>query len=474
MTARAARSGALRRSALSTSLIIVSACGNTQLDRGVGDQPERISLTFADVSHNPGSELQSFADAVARLSKDTVRIEFRGGAHANDVQYETAIIKNVEDGRFDLGWAAPRPWHAMGMTTFDALAAPLLVDSYALQEAVLDSEVADAMLDGLDGSGLVGLGILPGPMRIIGAADRPFLRPDDFHGATVAIQDSAIAVSTFEALGATTTAIRTGGAIDGADAIEQQASSMVGNSYDRVMTHVTVNLSLWPRPLILFANEARFDSLTDKQREAMRLAAREVASSAKDSLERGEQAAISILCDRGVDIVTASAADLSTLRDAVQQVYGQLEQDPATAQHIAAIIEMKAQLGASDAPGTCADVAASPSTGQPAAVGFPDGIYETQISAEDVKDRPQDSGCPCTWGFTLDDGSFMVADPNERPTRVEFFGDHMTLPDWKGPNASITVRWVFDEQSQAVTFSEMVGGTDDDRFVFERTWVKAD
>jgi hypothetical protein len=26
----------------------------------------------------------------------------------------------------------------------------------------------------------------------------------------------------------------------------------------------------------------------------------------------------------------------------------------------------------------------------------------------------------------------------------------------------------------AVTFSEMVGGTEEDRFVFERTWVKVD
>jgi hypothetical protein len=50
----------------------------------------------------------------------------------------------------------------------------------------------------------------------------------------------------------------------------------------------------------------------------------------------------------------------------------------------------------------------------------------------------------------------------------------MTLLDWNGANASITVRWAFDEQSQTVTFSEMVGGTDDDRFVFERTWVKVD
>jgi Bacterial extracellular solute-binding protein, family 7 len=248
----------------------------------------------------------------------------------------------------------------------------------------------------------------------------------------------------------------------------------VGNRYDSVMKHISVNVSLWPRPLILFANEAKYGSLTDEQREAIRIAAREAASSAMDGPRREDEAAIATLCARGAHIVTASVADLSTLRDAVQPVYDQLEQDPATARHIAAIVEMKAQLGASEAPGTCAEIAASPPLEQPDGVGFPDGSYETEITAEEVRDRPQDAGCPCTWGFTLEDGAFRFADPAESPSPVEFFGDHMTLPNWNGPDTSITLRWVFEEQSQQVTFSEMVGGTDDDRFVFERTWVKVD
>jgi TRAP-type C4-dicarboxylate transport system substrate-binding protein len=474
MTSRTARPGARRRSALAVLLVIVSACGNAGLNRGVGDQPQRITLTFATIFHDPGIELQSFADAVASRSEDTVRIEFRGDAHADEVKYETAIVNDVKDGKVDLGWVAPRPWHGMGITTFDALAAPLLVDSYALQQAVLDSPVAVAMLDGLDGSGLVGLGILPGPLRIVGAADRPFLRPVDFDGATVAIQDSAIAVSTFEALGATTMAIGGGGRVEGADALEQQAGSFVGNNYERVMNHISINMSLWPRPLILFANKGRYDALTGEQQEAIRLAARDAAPSAMGALLREDEVAIATLCERGADIVTASAADLSMLRDAVQPVYDQLDQDPATAQHIAAIAAMKVQLGLSDAPRTCPSAAASPSAGLPEGVGFPDGTYETEITAEEVKDRPQDAGCPCTWGFILEHGAFRLSDPAEQPVDVEFFGDHMTLPHWNGPDRSITVRWVYDAQTQQVTFSELVGGTEDDRFVFERTWVRSD
>lgn len=473
MTPRTARSEAKRRAAAAALLVVVAACGDAAIDRGVGDQPQRITLTFANVAHDPGIELQEFADAVANRSGDTVRIEFRGDSHADEVEYEKAIVQEVKDGKVDLGWVAPRPWRGMGITTFDALAAPLLVDSYALQQAVLDSPVAVAMLDGLDGSGLVGLGILPGPLRIVGAADRPFLRPDDFHGTTVAIQDSAIAASTFEALGAKTMAIGTGGSVEAADALEQQAGSFVGNNYERVMKHITSNLSLWPRPLILFANKAKHDTLTGEQQEAIRLAARDAAPSATERLLREDEIAIATLCKRGAEIVTASDGELSTLRNAVQPVYDQLEEDPATAQHIAAILAMKAQLGLSNAPRRCPSAAATPSVGQPDGVGFPDGTYEAEITAEEVQGRPEAPACPCTWAFTLNDGAFMLTGQAEPPFDIEFFGDRLTLPNWNGPDRSISVRWVYDAQTRHVTFSELVGGTEDDRFVFERTWLRA-
>jgi hypothetical protein len=50
----------------------------------------------------------------------------------------------------------------------------------------------------------------------------------------------------------------------------------------------------------------------------------------------------------------------------------------------------------------------------------------------------------------------------------------MTLPDWDQAQAdpAISFRWAFDAAAQTVTFSGMAGGTDNDRVVFERTWVK--
>src|SRR4029079_16026040 len=112
-------------------------------------------------------------------------------------------------------------------------------------------------------------------------------------------------------------------------------------------------------------------------------------------------------------------------------------------------------------------------TESPTATAIPNGLYETVVpETELVSD---DLGqCPCTWGFTVNGDQFGLTGPGEEPTRVEFSGDQMTLPDWDQAQAdpAISFRWDFDAAAQTVTFSGMAGGTDNDRVVFERTWVK--
>jgi hypothetical protein len=107
------------------------------------------------------------------------------------------------------------------------------------------------------------------------------------------------------------------------------------------------------------------------------------------------------------------------------------------------------------------------------ATAIPNGLYET-IVPETEQARDDLGACPCTWAFSIDGDQFGLTGPGEQPTRVEFSGDQMTLPEWNPGQAdpAISVRWVFDAEAQTATLSGMVGGTDDDRFVFERTWVK--
>ena len=81
-------------------------------------------------------QLTRFADEVAKLSGDTMRIEFRDNQHAGDRDQEVDTIEDVRAGKADLGWEGARVWDWLGIHNFDPLIAPLLINSYPLERRV--------------------------------------------------------------------------------------------------------------------------------------------------------------------------------------------------------------------------------------------------------------------------------------------------------------------------------------------------
>jgi TRAP-type transport system periplasmic protein len=421
--------------------------------RGVGSQPASIVLSLAN--GNDGYDLlQQFADGAATATGGTVTIEVKQRVHGGDPAYESAIIDDVAAGTYDLGWVAPRPWHAKGVTSFDALMAPFLVDSHALQRAVLESDLQQEMLAGLEGTGLVGLGILPGPLRRVATAADGFRAPGDLRGKVVGIQDADIAARTFEALGASTKNLPSGGTLDGADAVEQQLGSMVGNRYHQALPHVTVDLALWPRSVILFANKARFDSLSAEQQTALRGVATQLLGSTIAKEEAEDTLAVAQLCADGANIVIAGTDAAAALQTAVRPVYVELEKDATTAAMLKRIAEMKAGIPTATSTTACPSQPASP--GSQTAGGFPEGTYEARLSCDELEaywaDHPELTvedrfPCPVVMGFTLKDDKWVETDGHPWP--FSFFGDHVQLDYF-------TMRWSWD--GTQVTFSEISGG----------------
>jgi TRAP-type C4-dicarboxylate transport system substrate-binding protein len=180
----------------------------------------------------------------------------------------------------------------------------------------------------------------------------PLLAPDDYAGLTVGVQQSLVTDETMHALGAEPVWFPAGGEIDAFDAIEQQAASIDGNEYDTVGTHLTGNVSLWPRPLVIFTSKRVFDSLNPDQREALRQAVVNVIPARTAAIRRAEQEAVGNLCRRGLAFETANPDDLAALRTAVQPVYDVLARDRETKRFLTAIAEMGDGVAAEPAP-TC-------------------------------------------------------------------------------------------------------------------------
>ena len=133
----------------------------------------------------PGPALASWADEVSRRSGGTLEIEFANGWRLGEPAYEAATIEDVRAGEIDMAWVGARAFDHVGVNSFQALVAPMLVDSYELQAAVFEAGIPEQMLEGLDEIELAGIGVLPGPMRKVLGVSKPFVRPADFAGAIV-------------------------------------------------------------------------------------------------------------------------------------------------------------------------------------------------------------------------------------------------------------------------------------------------
>ena len=243
-----------------------------------------------------------------------------------------------------MAWVGARAFDQAGVTSFQALLAPLLIDNLELQGKVFDAGIPQEMLSGLDKLDLVGIGVLPGPMRKVLGIREPFTKPGDFAAAVVGIQDSGVADQTFHALGATAKPVPAGAKLDGLDAYEQQLASIQGNQYADDAKYVTGNLNLWPRPLVIIANRAAYDQLSADQHEIM-------AAAAKDGVPRRHGGRTSrrhergtALCKAGLTFAQSSDADLNAFEKALAPVYATIRNDPANAAWLDRIAGIKQSL----------------------------------------------------------------------------------------------------------------------------------
>jgi TRAP-type C4-dicarboxylate transport system substrate-binding protein len=396
-------------------MAVLAGCTGPGLDKAGGTQARQpLVLTLANFI-GQSLELDGFAGEVQRLSAGTMRIDIRSRWRPGQVDSENGLIGDVGAGKADLGVAGSRAWDSAGVSSFRALSAPLLINSYALQDRVLRSPVTGQMLRGLRPLGLAGIGVLPGPLsKPLGIA-RPLLRPSDYAGLRIGVQQSLVADATMRALGATPVWFPATRAMTGLDGIEQQISSIEGYQYDKVGRYLTANVSLWPRPLVLFANGKTWAALTPAQRRILSQAVTGDQAAETNVARYNERTDTAILCRRGLlRFLTASPADLAALRRAIQPVVHQLQRDPQTGRYIRQIEAMGKGVAAEPAPG-CGHAA------RPAGKAGPlDGVWQFTTTPADLRALagvsqgdivPENYG---TYTFVIDRGRFAFTQENRQ------------------------------------------------------------
>jgi TRAP-type C4-dicarboxylate transport system substrate-binding protein len=365
------------------SLLVVAllaGCDSDNSDRAGAAKPvEAKVLTMANANGELG-ELEAFDKAVRRVSGGRLRIKWLneyGKGHAGNL--EVNVIRDVSGGKADLGWAGTRVFDELGDPAFNPLHAPLLIDSYELEERVLSDGVVDPMLESLSDLELQGVGVLPGPMRRP-LGRQPLRGPGDWTGRRISESGGEQIAAALRSLGArpsydNPSVTEPTGKLDG---IETHVASVPGNHYHYDFPYLTGNVVLWPRPLVLFAGPEVSSEDLAVLRKAAKDAIPETAALSR-SLESDGRTEV---CRTGLKVVSASAADVDALRAAFEPVGEKLARDEGTRTAVARIRQLSREGGSGATTFRCPD-ASKPASG----AAIPPGTYRTTLTRADVREH---------------------------------------------------------------------------------------
>ena len=368
-----AASGVIRALAALAVLLTSVGCAGSGSDKAGGEDggtPMVLRLESEDDRVFTGAP--EFAAAVERLSGGSLRIEFVQAGLGDRVDYERGVVEDVRQGKAQLGIVALRVWDRLGVTSFRGLLAPLLVDSLELQQRALEGPLAGRMLDGVEQAGVVGIALLPGPLRRPLGRTRPLLGPESYAGATFGIRPGGVAEETARAFGARPQGY-VSGSLSGLDGAELDPTTIAYNGYDRARATLTTNVVLWPKPFSIVMNRDAFARLTPAQRTLLRRAGREAVAPELRQIARDDAAGLGAACEHGgLRFATASPGELAALRRAVQPIYRELEQDALARDVLASVARMRGDAVAASAIAPCKGAGA---TGERAARSPVDGRW---------------------------------------------------------------------------------------------------
>jgi TRAP-type C4-dicarboxylate transport system substrate-binding protein len=473
---------ARRAGAVVLVVLALAGCGALTGSKA-GGPGTPVVLRMATVNGVPGFMPQVdpyLVNRVATLSAGNVQIDMVYHVGENVPGGEQQVVRGVAAGNYDLGVVGTRVFDTLGVNSFQALTAPMLIDSYPLERAVIGSGIPAQMMRSLDTLHVTGLGVLADGLRKPIAVRKPLLGPADWRGLTFAAFRSREASEAIGALGAAPsdewgTPLDRGlgsGTVGGFE--KNLLIYRMHPDLWKLARYVTANVNLWPQTLAVIGNPARLARLTSQQRAWLTQAIRDAAARST-GLIGGDARLLPGLCASGIRFADASHADLAALRNAFAPVYAQVEHDPQTRQFIAEISRLKQHTPPGPAlviPSGCT----GPASGSSAGSGSPgvgtgqvtplDGVWEVSYTrAEFVAAHPDPSEVvPENYGsftLTLHRGHSAFTRPGARPspqTTATYLVRGDTITFYQGQEVW---RYRWSVYRQTLTFKKLGGQAPD-------------
>ena len=149
-------------------VILATACSSGEGGASkAGGVNQPVVLRMANVNADPlyTREMIYFTERVNALSHGEISVKPVYGVGGYVMSAEQQVVKDVASGSFDLGFTGTSVFDTLGVTSLEALSAPLLIDSYPLENTVITSALPGRMMAGLGKLDVTGLAVWGDGMR---------------------------------------------------------------------------------------------------------------------------------------------------------------------------------------------------------------------------------------------------------------------------------------------------------------------
>lgn len=305
--------------ALGASLALaISACGNA----GGGDEDYTgtldLSLALGEGSHHHvGAE--AFGDKLEELTDGRITVEY---AFNNALGGEREVVEGMSIDSIDMGIASTGPIGGF-VDDYFLFDMPYLFDDHDHAHAVLDSEIGEDLAQTLEDTANVKLlAWMENGFRHETNSVRAIESPEDLQGIDHRTQESEVQVDTWRALGTNATPmawpeVYTALQQGVMDSQENPLPTIYDVSFYEVQDYLAMTQHVYsPAPLMM--SNARYESLSDADRQAIEEAAAHALPIQREASIEQEEEMMQSLVDEGMEL---TEPDLEPFREAVEPVY---------------------------------------------------------------------------------------------------------------------------------------------------------
>jgi tripartite ATP-independent transporter DctP family solute receptor len=299
------------------ALLVAGASGAMAAD--IKERTIRYAVIY-DIQHPHGLGAQKFADLVAERSGNKLKVKiYPGGTLGGEVQ----LVSSLQGGTVEMS-AIATPQLVGQIKEFAALDLPFLFNNEKEADAVVDGPVGKQFLERLPARGLIGLSWYEHGFRNLTNSKRPVAKLEDIQGLKVRVQQNAVAIDTFNALGANAvpmpfTELYSALEQKVVDGQENPYSSIETSKFYEVQKHLSVTKHNYT-PLILLVSKKFWDMLSADEKKILQDAATEAAVYQRKANREFNEKSLQALKAAGMQVTTIAPAEMDRIRAKVQPV----------------------------------------------------------------------------------------------------------------------------------------------------------